>query len=69
MAGKASPSEPLWETILLFVPRTLGKLVRSLLVLESTMRHIAGTVCASLCLFLRFYSAHQNGLELVDLLE
>ena len=30
MAGKASPSEPLWETILLFVPRTLGKLVRSL---------------------------------------
>ena len=29
MAGKASPSEPLWETILLFVPRTLGKLVRS----------------------------------------
>lgn len=30
MAGKASPSEPWWETMLLFVPRTLGKLVRSL---------------------------------------
>ena len=30
MAGKAAPKEPWWETMLLFVPRTLGKLVRTL---------------------------------------
>ena len=30
MAGKASPREPWWETALLFVPRILGKVVRSL---------------------------------------
>ena len=30
MAGKAAPKEPWWETALLFVPRILGKTVRSL---------------------------------------
>ncbi len=30
MAGKATPREPWWESALLFVPRALGKIVRSL---------------------------------------
>lgn len=30
MAGKAAPKEPWWQTMLLFVPRLLGKAVRSL---------------------------------------
>ena len=45
-SSNVSYDEPFWESALLFVPRLVGKVVRSLLVWENTTKHIAEMDCA-----------------------